>query len=72
MKQTLYIITLILVFCSKTFAQDYTEYYFKFEIKNKAELNTITQIISIDNVENKTVFAYATDKDFINFITLGY
>jgi len=72
MKQTLYIITLFLVFCSKTFAQDFNEYYFKFEVKDKSELDTITQIISIDNVKGLEVFAYAMQHELDAFQKLNY
>ncbi len=72
MKQTLYIITLFLLFSGFGFAQDYTEYYFKFEIKDKSELNTITQIISIDNVKGLEIFAYANQQELDEFQKMDY
>ncbi len=72
MKQILYIIILFLLFSGSGFAQDYTEYYFKFEIKDKSELNTITQIISIDNVKGLEVFAYAMQHELDAFQKLNY
>jgi len=49
-----------------------SEKYFKFEINSKAELNKITRVISIANVQNKTVFAYANEKELREFSKLGY
>ena len=72
MKQTLLITALIIVFCSNIIAQSYTEYYFKFDVKNKSELDTITQLISIDNVKGLEVFAYANQQELETFSTLGY
>lgn len=46
--------------------------YFKFEISSRQELVSLTKIISIDNVVDKTVYAYATDRQFDHFKTLGY
>jgi hypothetical protein len=37
------------------------EYYFRFKIEDKAELEQITRMLSIDNVEGDTVYAYAND-----------
>ncbi len=72
MKQSLYIITLLLIFCNHSFAQNNSEYYFKFEVEDKTELNTITQIISIDNVKKNEIFAYANQQEFDKFSELGY
>lgn len=49
------------------------EVYFKFSIASRSEIQTITNIISIDNVKNEnTVYAYANKKEFIDFLKLGY
>jgi hypothetical protein len=72
MKHTLFILSIILIIFGNTFAQDYTEYYFKFEIKDKSKLDTITRIISIDNVKGLEVYAFATQKEFDEFNKLGY
>ncbi|MGM0503962.1 MAG: M14 family zinc carboxypeptidase, partial [Bacteroidota bacterium] len=53
-------------------AQDFNEYYFTFDIRDKAELKEITRVISIDKVTNHTVHAYATDKTLEKFKQLGY
>ncbi len=48
------------------------EVYFVFTIANHSELNTLTGIISIDNVKGEIVFAYANHKQFSEFSKLGY
>ncbi len=46
-------------------------YHFSFLIKQKSDIEEITQIISIDNVIRDTVFAYANQKEFDRFLALG-
>ena len=46
--------------------------YFKFNIKSHDELDKLTQVISIDNVQGSTVYAYANDLEFARFRELGY
>lgn len=41
-------------------------------IKDQSELDTITQLISIDNVKDLEVFAYAMPDELDNFKKLGY
>ena len=48
------------------------EVYFTFEVQSPQEINILTKIISIDNVDGKTVFAYANEKEFNEFIKLNY
>jgi len=48
------------------------EHYFRFQIESKAELDWLTRIISIDNVQADTVFAYANDDQFARFGELAY
>ena len=48
------------------------EIYFKFNIFSRNELNTLTRIISIDNVRDFVVYAYANEKEFSEFKKLGY
>ncbi len=48
------------------------EVYFKFNISSRAEITTLTKIISIDNVKNNEVFAYANKDGFSKFIVLNY
>lgn len=48
------------------------EVYFKFNITSKVEINSLTKIISIDNVKNNEVVAYANKSGFAKFIVLNY
>ncbi|MCD4679073.1 MAG: PKD domain-containing protein [Bacteroidales bacterium] len=48
------------------------ELYFVFAVSDHIELNTLTKLISIDNVKGNLVFAYANQKEFIEFSFLGY
>ena len=48
------------------------EIYFKFLVFDKAEVNELTNIISIDNVKGNEVFAYANRADFLKFRKYGY
>lgn len=66
-KLILLVITFILV--QSSFA---AEYYFKFNISKKAEISYLTKIISIDNVDSLTVYAYANDEEWANFKKLNY
>jgi hypothetical protein len=47
-------------------------HHFKFRVKDKSEISTITRIISIDNVRGDSVWAYANDKEFDEFSKLNY
>lgn len=51
---------------------DNGEIYFKFKVFMKSELETLTRIISIANVDGFDVYAYASKKEFENFLKLGY
>jgi hypothetical protein len=48
------------------------EIYFKFKIFSKSEIETLTRIISIDNVIGNDVYAYANKEEFEKFKKLGY
>ena len=64
------IITLIitLTVVSGLFAKS-NEVYFKFEISERSEIDALTKIVSIDNVKEYTVFAYANEREFKKFLT---
>ncbi|MEI6173410.1 MAG: M14 family zinc carboxypeptidase [Bacteroidota bacterium] len=47
------------------------EVYFKFSIQNREDIHSLTRIISIDNVKDHTVFAYANRKEFSEFLHLN-
>lgn len=67
------LIAIILVLLSLPLAAgEWTQYYFRFELVDKAELQDLTKIISIDNVKGNWVYAYANDTEWENFRQLGY
>jgi len=70
-KKSIFIVVILTILSLVSFAQN-REIYFKFSVHSRTELNKLTRIISIDNVQNKTVFAYANEKEFQNFLKLGY
>jgi hypothetical protein len=49
-----------------------SQYYFKFNIQSPKELDELTKIVSIDNVKDNTVYAYANDREFAKFKATGY
>ncbi|MBM4158826.1 MAG: T9SS type A sorting domain-containing protein [Ignavibacteria bacterium] len=48
------------------------EVYFKFSVFDKAEVDRLSEIISIDNFREHTVYAYANREEFENFLKLNY
>src|SRR5512137_1434686 len=48
------------------------EVRFSFLIQDKSEIEKLTHIISIDNIEGNMVTAYASEKEFGRFLELGY
>ena len=52
-------------------SEAWTQYYFRFELQDKAQLKTITDIVSIDNVRGNWVYAYANDWEFAEFQKLN-
>lgn len=48
------------------------EVYFSFQIDSPKELHNLTRIISIDNVDITTVYAYANRDEFRQFLQMGY
>jgi len=70
-KQTLILIILVLLSLPLV-AGEWTQYYFRFELLDKAPLKELTRIISIDNVRGNWVYAYANDDEWAAFSALGY
>jgi zinc carboxypeptidase/carboxypeptidase family protein/type IX secretion system substrate protein len=62
-------------FCNKFLAEHYLktkgEVYFKFEMFDKARVNSISSLISIDNFTGGQVFAYANINEFEEFLKLN-
>ncbi len=48
------------------------EIYFSFDVFSKEEIAKLTNIISIDNVIDNTIFAYANENEFNEFLKLNY
>ncbi|MCP4631567.1 MAG: T9SS type A sorting domain-containing protein [candidate division Zixibacteria bacterium] len=48
------------------------EVYFKFNFQDRAEIELLTHVISIANVKDGEIYAYANDKEFAEFLKLGY
>ena len=69
MKKIIILLTTALLINISVFAQSH---HFSFKVQNKDDLKKITQIISIDNYKDNTVWAYANDKEFEQFSKLGY
>ncbi len=47
------------------------EVYFTFALENRAQINQLTNVLSIDKVEHETVHAYANKQEFDEFLSLG-
>lgn len=62
--------TLFLLGESPDFGSERPERYFRFPMKSREELHEITRIISIDNVVNDTVYAYANRQEYEQFKAL--
>ena len=48
------------------------EVYFTFKIADRNDLEILTRIISIDNVQGNQVYAYANEQEFSNFLQKGF
>ncbi len=48
------------------------EVYFQFKIQSQKELNNVSRILSIDKVEGNTIYAYANENEYKNFLKLDY
>jgi hypothetical protein len=53
-------------------AAETSQYYFKFNIQSSKELDVITKIVSIDNVKDNVVYAYANDTELAKLVASGY
>jgi len=72
MKRFLFITLFIIGHILSLQSQDVKEYYFKFKVDDINELDVITNIISIDNVKENEVYAYALQHEMDKFLKLGY
>lgn len=65
----------LILFASLLQATELNQYYFRFEVQDRKEISTLTKVISLDEcgpIDGKVVYAYANDKQFELFKTLGY
>ena len=69
-KRAVILITLILLAAFSIATAGET--YFKFRISSPEELSKLTRTISIDNVKGGDVFAYANERELLEFENLGY
>ena len=67
----LYLFVFVIYFSTSLYSQN-NEYYFRFNINNRSELQTLSSVISIDNVNGNTVYAYANDNEFLKFLMYKY
>ena len=72
MKKISTLVFLILVFSLTFLHARKPETYFKFKVESRQQLEQLTNVISIDNVKDGFVYAYANDKEFQSFEKLGY
>ena len=70
-KAVIVVMALLLLSGSALFAKS-NEIYFKFKITSPKELQKITRIISIDNVKDGEVYAYANPDELAKFVEMGY
>ena len=73
-----FVLVLLLILLGFTFATeqqgdiDPVEYYFRFSIQSRSELDLVTRVVSIDNVIGTEVYAYANKYEFQQLKDLGY
>jgi murein tripeptide amidase MpaA len=48
------------------------EVYFSFQYTGREQVSSLSQKISISNIQNNTVYAYANQKEFSDFSSMGY
>ncbi|HON18111.1 MAG TPA: M14 family zinc carboxypeptidase [Salinivirgaceae bacterium] len=72
MKKTLLFSAITLLLTWSVALGQFNEYYMQIDINDRSELEILTQIVSIDNVVGKTVYAYANDNEFDALKKRGY
>ncbi|UCD18457.1 MAG: hypothetical protein JSV44_05985 [Candidatus Zixiibacteriota bacterium] len=72
MRKLAYLTALVLIVAGLGMQASASETYFKFKIDSPSELALLTKIISIDNIRDATVYAYANDEQMARFQELGY
>jgi hypothetical protein len=72
MKKLYILVILGVLVCFAALQAAPVETYFKFNISSKEELTKLTRIISIDNVKDYVVYAYANEEEMQKFEQMGY
>lgn len=70
--KTGFFILALLVLATSAISAKADEYYFQLTIKSHDELQSLTRLVSIDNVRDSLVLAYANDKQLRNLRSAGY
>lgn len=65
MKKKNFFLILLMLLCAGVSHSQFSEHYFRFPQSHNADLNILTKIISIDNVEKGYVYAYANEEQWI-------
>lgn len=71
MKKYITTITCLFILLLFAAAAQGSETYFRFKIDSPEDINRLTKIISIDDVRDNVVYAYANDRELENFKKLG-
>ena len=78
--RTIFALLFVVMFSWNTFAQESdfqsimkerNEFYFSFEVDDVKMLSEIVKIVSVDNVSGNVVTAYANNRQYEEFLTLG-
>ncbi len=78
--KTIFAFLFLTIFSLNVFAQENdlhsmmkerNEFYFSFETKDDKSLKEIAKVVSVDNVNGATVFAYANNEQYGEFLKLG-
>ncbi|MCF7794664.1 MAG: carboxypeptidase regulatory-like domain-containing protein [Candidatus Cloacimonetes bacterium] len=72
MKKRVVLLLLSLIVFSCLLVGEQSEHYFRFYLHHHSQLSKITRLISIDDVKDGYVYAYANDKQLQKFKILGY
>ncbi|MBK9228615.1 MAG: hypothetical protein IPL67_16575 [Ignavibacteria bacterium] len=59
-----FLLILITILLSNISIAQFPEHYFRFKLTQSIDLNEITKIVSIDNIENGFVYAYANEEQW--------
>ncbi|HOW32003.1 MAG TPA: hypothetical protein PLP88_10560, partial [Bacteroidales bacterium] len=51
--------------------QERGEVYFSFSLNDQSQIESLSRIISIDDIKGRTVYAYANMKEFLEFTKKG-